>query len=132
MFRLFASALPGIGLFDRSRRYSSTQKSSFGFGVATFRSVAIGFDGILISGRNPNGGGSKLCGCGDLRDGDGDRFALFGGAPNCDLVGAGGGGGGPVGKTCTGMPCVPVGIVGLGDSSLLFCCDAEKKFGLVL
>lgn len=120
-FVLVASVLaPGNGLFDRSRRYSSTQKSSFGFGVGTFRNVAIGLGGILISGRKPIGGGWKFCGCGDLRAGDGDRFALFG-ALNCDFCGIGGGGGGPVGNTCTGIPC---GIIGLGDDSVLFDCKA--------
>uniref|UniRef100_A0A182UP02 Uncharacterized protein n=1 Tax=Anopheles merus TaxID=30066 RepID=A0A182UP02_ANOME len=50
-----------------SRRYSSIQKSFFGCGRGALRNAAIGFGGIFISGRMPIGGGSKLCGRGDLR-----------------------------------------------------------------
>lgn len=46
------------GLLDRSFRYSSTQKSSLCCGLGVGFSRAIGLGGILISGRNPNGGGS--------------------------------------------------------------------------
>lgn len=88
--------MPGIGLFDRSRLYSSTQKSFFGFGSPTLRRVAIGFTGMIffMSGR------SAPCGCGDVfRGNDGDRVPFDGGADNCAFCGAGGGGGGPDGNT---------------------------------
>lgn len=83
-----------IGLRDRlSRRYSSTQKSSFGCGLGVGFSAAIGFSGIFISGRHPNGGGTNEFGDG-LRSGwlDDNPFVLSGG-------GSFGGGGGGLGKT---------------------------------
>lgn len=71
---------------DRSLRNSSPQSTSFGLGAGTLLSAAIGFDGILISGRNPNGGGSNDCG--DFRAVDGECafrlnpcFGGGGGAP---------------------------------------------------
>lgn len=103
---LFCSAiiLGGIGLTerDRSLRNSSPQSTSFGFGAGTFFSPAIGFGGILISGRKPNGGGSNDCddGCGDFRAIDGECEPLvfkF----ECFSVGGGGGG---AGNTATGIP----------------------------
>lgn len=54
-----ALAEGGIGLLDRSLRNSSLQSTSLGFGGGTFRNAAIGFDGILISGLQPIGGGSN-------------------------------------------------------------------------
>lgn len=99
-----------IGLLDRSLRYSSTQKSSFGFGLGTGRRLAMGLGGILISGRHPNGGGSNDAG--DFwRSTEGPLlpFSSF-----C----CGGGGGGalgipPPGKTCTGIPMLhEAGITG--------------------
>lgn len=102
-----------IGLLDRSLRYSSTQKSSFGFGLGTGRKVAMGLGGILISGRHPNGGGAKFCG--DLRS----TAPLLVGAllPFNSFCCCGGGGGGalgipPPGNTCTGIPMLADGITG--------------------
>lgn len=64
--------------------------------MLTFFNAAIGFGGILISGRQPIGGGSKFCGD---RAGDG-RAPLDGGCgAKCAFGGTGGGGGGPLGKT---------------------------------
>lgn len=96
-----STILGGMGLFDRDRslRNSSPQSTSFGFGAGTFLSAAIGFGGIFISGRIPNGGGSKDCGCGDFRAIDGECVFKF-----VPCFGVGGGGGGPCGNTDTGIP----------------------------
>lgn len=80
-----------IGLRDRlSRLYSSTQKSSFITGLGVGFKAAIGFGGIFISGRQPNGGGTNEFGDG-LRSGWVTELPLGGGNF--------GGGGGAVGNT---------------------------------
>lgn len=105
-----------IGLLERSLRYSSTQKSSFGFGLGTGRRLAMGLGGILISGRHPNGGGSNDCG---------DLFRSFAGdlLPFSSFCCGGGGGGAlgapPPGNTCTGIPMLATGIAcGVGGCTL--------------
>lgn len=82
----------------------------------------------MISGRQPNGGGSKFCGVGDFLAsrpldcavscdiGGGGGGAL---EEELDFAGAGGGGGGPVGNTCTGTPIAEAG--GGAPTPILFC-----------
>lgn len=88
--------------------YSSTQKSLFGRGLGTDLKRDIGFSGILISGRQPIGGGSKDCG-------DFLLLPFVFGAESCWLLFLTGGGG-PVGKTWNGMPIAsdPIGGAGGG------------------
>lgn len=74
--------------------YSSFQNVFFSTGGATLRSAAMGFGGILISGRNPSGGGSKRCGVGDLRAVAGEPGALRRPVGGANVLGCCGGGGG--------------------------------------
>lgn len=118
-----------------SLRYSSIQKSFFGWGLGAFRRFAIGLGGILISGRHPIGGGSKLCGFGETLlavggntggGGGGGAVTLFpfvvlctGALGRLAMLGGGGGGGagGPVGNTWNGMPMAAAPNVAAGDTA---------------
>uniref|UniRef100_A0A0A1XCQ5 Nuclear hormone receptor FTZ-F1 n=1 Tax=Zeugodacus cucurbitae TaxID=28588 RepID=A0A0A1XCQ5_ZEUCU len=107
-----------MGDLERSRTYSSFQKVFFSTGGGTLRNAAIGFDGILISGRKPNGGGSKRCGVGDLRCALGEPGALPGPPPFCGganvLEELGGGGGGGADVPFNFLPATPSGAAGGG------------------
>lgn len=99
------------------------------------RNAAIGFGGILISGRMPIGGGSKLCGRGDLRasellavgwagpggggGGGIDRLPPFEGSTRPVGGGGGGGAGGPVGNTWNGIPMAAAPSVAAGETELV-------------
>lgn len=112
---------PTIGLLERSRTYSSFQKKFFSTGGGTLRKAAIGFGGILISGRNPIGGGSKRCGVGDLRCAFGEPGALPGPAPFCGGANVekelGGGGGGGADVPFNFLPAAVAGAGGGGGGS---------------
>jgi len=82
----------GNGLLERSLQYSSFQNVFFSTGGGTLRNAAIGFVGILISGRNPSGGGSKRCGVGDLRAVAGEPGALPRPVGGAKVLCCGGGG----------------------------------------
>lgn len=115
---LLLSFSPTIGLFERSLTYASFQNVFFSTGGGTLRRAAIGLGGILISGRKPIGGGSNLCGVGDLRAIFGEPGALpgpppfDGGASVFELlenvfVGGGGGGAGVLPFKVACLPAIP-------------------------
>lgn len=94
---------------------SSTQKQSLCCGFGTLRRICMGFSGILISGRQPMGGGSK-----DWGDFLAALPFVWGGDNFCGWSIFMGGGGG--GKTWKGMPIAncPIGGGGGGTGTVLF------------
>lgn len=120
------SSSDGIELRVLSWTYSCTQKSPFTCGLGAGLKLAIGLGGILISGRQPIGGGSNDCG-------DFLLFPFVCGADNCWLLFTGG----PVGKTWKGMPMASDPIEGGGggggiDPGVTGACTAGELLPFVL
>lgn len=125
----WVAALPSpswtSGLLDRSLRYSSTQKSSFGFGLGTGRRLAMGLGGILISGRHPNGGGSNACGDFWRSPPPGFEGPLLPFSSFCCGGGGGGALGMPWGNTWTGIPMLQLAGITGGVGGVTLGCEAS-------